>query len=167
MQFGVNRNEKVFQRQQIKFISAYCTNLQEKSCYSLLRMCMKKHHRKWRHTEFFKRARAIYNVHSYYSFALRVHENALVLDEQKRINFSGTLLVTKSDIKDNKVNPLWLWDEEIFQSFLYPRYICHIGLQRSFRERASYYWRTSEGLSTKLSIKITFLVGYKDTSYLL
>lgn len=80
-------------------------------------MCMKKHHRKWRHTEFFKRARAIYNVHSYYSFALRVHENALVLDEQKRINFSGTLLVTKSDIKDNKVNPLWLWDEEIFQSF--------------------------------------------------
>ena len=45
----------------------YYTKLQEKSCYYLLIMYMKKHHRKSKHTEVLKRACAICNVHTYYS----------------------------------------------------------------------------------------------------
>ena len=52
--------------------SAYYTKFLEKSCYYLLIMYMNQHHRKSRErqTKFWKRARAIFNLHLCYNFAL-------------------------------------------------------------------------------------------------
>ena len=48
---------------------------------------MKKHHRKLRQTKFLTHACAICNLHSYYNFALVLHENALVYSQSEAPNF--------------------------------------------------------------------------------
>ena len=65
VQLGVNKHEQIFKRQQnLQF--TYYIKLQMKSCYFLLIIYEKKHHRKSRHTEFSKRADALCNAHSFY-----------------------------------------------------------------------------------------------------
>ena len=53
---------------------------------------MNKHRKKQRQTKFWKRARAICNLHSCYNFALVLYKNALVFSQSKARNFSCTLL---------------------------------------------------------------------------
>ena len=97
------------------------TKLQEKLCYYLLIMYIKNTPRKSRQKQFWKRVRAIFNLHSCYNFAparvrtlhpsynfaLVLHDNAVVFSKSKtRIFFSCTLFkylcITfdmKSDLK--------------------------------------------------------------------
>ena len=75
-----------------QFTSAYCTKFLEKSCYLLLIMYMKKHHSKSRQTKFWKRARAVCNLHQCFNFALVLHENAVVFSQSGARNFSCTLM---------------------------------------------------------------------------
>ena len=97
------------------------TKLQEKLCYYLLIKYIKNTPRKSRQKQFWKRVRAIFNLHSCYNFAparvrtlhpsynfaLVLHDNAVVFSKSKtRIFFSCTLFkylcITfdmKSDLK--------------------------------------------------------------------
>ena len=76
-----------------KFTSAYYTKLQEKSCYYLLIIFMKKHYWESRQWKFWKHMQAICNLHSCYNFMLL--KNALVFSQSDRSTwfFSCTLLL--------------------------------------------------------------------------
>ena len=62
-------------------------------------MYTKKHQRESRQSKFWKRARAICNLHSSYNFALVLHENTLVFSKSEAHNFfSCTLLWTLHEV---------------------------------------------------------------------
>ena len=67
--------------------------MQEKSCYNLLTMYMKKHHRKSRQTKFWKCVSPFCNLHSFYNFALVLHAKALVFSQPEACNFSVHIII--------------------------------------------------------------------------
>ena len=63
-------------------------------------MHMNKHHGKPREKKFWKRARAICNLHSYYNFAIVLHKNALFFGQWEAGNFF--MYIIKPSIPTNK-----------------------------------------------------------------
>ena len=70
-----------------KFASVYYTKLQKKSCYYLLIMCVKKHHRESKQTKF-ESVGMLSVICLCYNFALVLQENAHVFSQSKAHNFS-------------------------------------------------------------------------------
>ena len=104
------------------FVSTNCTKLQEKSCYYLLIMYMKKHGRKSWQIKFWKRVWVICNLYLYYNFALMlqlcicVSWECTCFQPSEVHSFSCTLL--HNNICDNKEHYNLIQFTEHWQSFI-------------------------------------------------
>ena len=79
-----------------KFTSAYYTKLQEKSCYYLLIIYIKRCLRNSRKTKFWEHPCIICNLHFCYNFEFVFHENALVFSQSEVHNFFWYIITLKT-----------------------------------------------------------------------